>query len=206
MVMAAYPNKRPLALAAIGLLVLLSGCGTPADRIILMPGEGARPTGGVTVKSAKGELLLDKPLAQATVGRDGAIEAGQATKEQVQERYGEMLNQRPPSAKTWTVYFQAGSNVLVPESASVLDEVRRALSGYAGGELVLTGHSDRVGSVPDNDRLSLQRASALRDQLVTAGFDAARITVAGRGEREPLVPTADEVAEPRNRRVEIKLR
>jgi len=41
---------------------------------------------------------------------------------------------------------------------------------------------------------------------VKAGVAADRISVAGRGEREPLVPTADEVAEPRNRRVEINVR
>jgi outer membrane protein OmpA-like peptidoglycan-associated protein len=46
----------------------------------------------------------------------------------------------------------------------------------------------------------------VRDRLVTAGADAGRVASAGRGEREPLVPTDDGVAEPRNHRVEITLR
>ena len=46
----------------------------------------------------------------------------------------------------------------------------------------------------------------MRDLLVAAGVPAESVSVAGRGEREPVVATADEVAEARNRRVEIKLR
>jgi OmpA-OmpF porin, OOP family len=46
----------------------------------------------------------------------------------------------------------------------------------------------------------------VRDELVRVGIPPDRISVAGRGEREPLIPTDDEVAEPRNRRVEINVR
>ena len=70
----------------------------------------------------------------------------------------------------------------------------------------MIGHTDRVGTVPYNDALSLRRAERARDELVKAGVPADRIRVEGRGEREPLVATADEVAEPRNRRVEIDVR
>jgi len=46
----------------------------------------------------------------------------------------------------------------------------------------------------------------MRDSLVALGIPAGRIQAAGRGKREPLVPTDDNVAEPRNRRVEINVR
>ena len=70
----------------------------------------------------------------------------------------------------------------------------------------MIGHTDRVGSVEDNDRLSIQRAESVRDQLVKAGIAASMISIAGRGEREPAQATADGVAEPANRRVEISVR
>ena len=73
-------------------------------------------------------------------------------------------------------------------------------------EVVVIGHTDRVGTVQYNDALSLQRAGKLRDELVRLGIPLDRIQVAGRGEREPLVPTEDQVPEPRNRRVEITVR
>jgi outer membrane protein OmpA-like peptidoglycan-associated protein len=68
------------------------------------------------------------------------------------------------------------------------------------------GHTDRVGSVEHNDALSKKRAELVSGALTSAGIPAAQIEVAGRGEREPVVATADEVAEPRNRRVEISIR
>ena len=70
----------------------------------------------------------------------------------------------------------------------------------------MTGHTDRVGSVADNDRLSLQRAEAVRAMLIQRGIKASFLRAVGRGEREPLIPTADEQAEPRNRRVEVIVR
>jgi outer membrane protein OmpA-like peptidoglycan-associated protein len=68
------------------------------------------------------------------------------------------------------------------------------------------GHTDSVGTLEANDALSLRRAATVRALLVTQGVAESSIEVAGRGEREPLVPVGDEVAEPKNRRVEINLR
>jgi outer membrane protein OmpA-like peptidoglycan-associated protein len=70
----------------------------------------------------------------------------------------------------------------------------------------VTGHTDRVGTVESNDALSLRRARLIRDRLLSVGVAAERVEAVGRGEREPLVPTADEVPEPKNRRVEIRVR
>ena len=55
-----------------------------------------------------------------------------------------------------------------------------------------------------NVPISIERANAVRDLLVKEGIDPAIIEVTSHGEENPLIPTADEVAEPRNRRVEIR--
>ena len=70
----------------------------------------------------------------------------------------------------------------------------------------IIGHTDRVGSVESNDTLSLQRAQAVRQLVIDRGFDPNRVEAVGRGEREPVVQTADEVEEPKNRRAEIVVR
>ena len=72
--------------------------------------------------------------------------------------------------------------------------------------MVCIGHTDRVGTVESNDALSLQRAQAVRQLVIGRGFDAARVDAVGRGEREPVVPTADEVDGPKTRRAEIVVR
>ncbi len=70
----------------------------------------------------------------------------------------------------------------------------------------MIGHTDRVGTLEANDALSLRRAEAVRALIIERGFEAARVRAVGRGERQPLVATDDEVDEPRNRRVEIVVR
>ena len=69
----------------------------------------------------------------------------------------------------------------------------------------VTGHADKSGSDAYNMALSLRRANNVKDELVRDGVPAASIVVVGRGESQPLVPTADGVREPQNRRVEIVL-
>jgi outer membrane protein OmpA-like peptidoglycan-associated protein len=73
-------------------------------------------------------------------------------------------------------------------------------------EIVIIGHTDRLGSVARNDELSILRARKVRDAFLAIGVPLEMIKTEGRGEREPAVPTADDVPEPRNRRAEIKIR
>ena len=61
-------------------------------------------------------------------------------------------------------------------------------------------------AMPFNDALARQRAETVRAALIARGARAENIVAIGRGKRELLVPTADGVAEPRNRRVEIVVR
>ena len=84
----------------------------------------------------------------------------------------------------------------------MLEELRRR----PAPDIVVVGHTDRVGNVETNDELSLARAERVKSDLVGQGLPAERISVAGRGERDPIVPTDDGVDEPLNRRVEIDVR
>lgn len=70
--------------------------------------------------------------------------------------------------------------------------------------LVLEGHSDRLGSQHYNLDLSLRRALAVRERLITLGYPAATLSTVGYGESAPLVTTEDGVPEADNRRVHIR--
>ena len=105
--------------------------------------------------------------------------------------------------ETYVVYFDFDKSNVKPEAAQILD---RALADAKQGgtpSISVTGHADRAGSEDYNLGLSLRRADAVREYLINGGVTADQITVSGRGEAEPAVPTADGVQEPRNRRVEI---
>lgn len=177
----------------------------PKDRIVLLPEADGKPS-SVVVKSAKGNALLDRPYAAANVGGKGTITLDQSNDKEVSTRFGALLAAIPPRPVSWMVYFVRGSDELTPESSPLLDQVKVELTRRPAPEISVIGHTDRVNTVEANDALSLKRAEVVKDVLVAAGFDARQIEVSGRGEREPLIPTPDEVDEPRNRRVEINVR
>lgn len=186
------------------LLASLLAAGCVSERVVLLPSADGRP-GAVVVRDAGGEVRLDQPYA-ATRRSLGSNDAYQSSPEEVSERFGAALDARPPRPVSYVLYFQAGGNVLTAASQAALVDIRRSITELAAPEVRIIGHTDRVGSVEGNDALSLKRAESLREQLIAAGVAADKLEAVGRGERDPLVPTADEVDEPKNRRVEIVVR
>jgi outer membrane protein OmpA-like peptidoglycan-associated protein len=105
-----------------------------------------------------------------------------------------------------TVTFPSGSATLTPQAEATLAPLGRAL---ASAELSpfrfrIEGHTDSVGDATYNMRLSERRAASVRGYLMMKhGVTAARLEAVGLGETRLLVPTPDNVDEPRNRRVQI---
>lgn len=184
------------------LCLLLGACAS--ERVVLLPSTDGSP-GKVIVRDAAGERVLDQPYA-ATARRLGINRPTVTEAAQVEVRYGETLRALPPRPTSYTVYFETGTDTMTPASAQAFVGVKREIAERPAVEVMVIGHTDRVGSPAENDPLSRQRAELVRDQLVAEGGPAEKLEVAGRGEREPLVPTADDVDEPRNRRVEISIR
>ena len=67
----------------------------------------------------------------------------------------------------------------------------------------IVGHTDNVGSDAVNNPLSVNRAAATRDYLVSRGVAGSRIAIDGRGSREPIADNATPAGKAKNRRVEI---
>lgn len=194
-------NERRFLLCFLPLL-LLAGCAS--ERVVLLPSADGRPS-AVVVRDAKGEYRLDQPYA-ASLRRLGEIQLYQSTPDEVTEHFAAALAAQPKRPQSYILYFREGSDALTPESEADFVKVRAEIVGRAAAEVMVIGHTDRVGSLSANDTLSRQRAAAVRTLLIGAGIAADKLEVAGRGEREPLMPTADEVAEAKNRRVEISVR
>jgi outer membrane protein OmpA-like peptidoglycan-associated protein len=175
------------------------------DVFVVVPDADGRAGKVVIVQDGR-EIVLDAPYATARTVPAGRLERGTLSASDVDRMFGATLAAQPPAPMAVRLYFVEGKEEFTQESAhalrSVLDEIKRR----PDPEVVVVGHTDSVGGVAANDRLSLQRAERVRQELVRIGLPAGSISVAGRGERELLVPTADGVAEPRNRRVEITVR
>ena len=105
-----------------------------------------------------------------------------------------------------TVNFATGSADLTPQAVQALDALGTALSSSAlsAYRFRVEGHTDTVGSPDYNRSLSERRAEAVVSYISTKfGVAASRLQPAGMGSDKPLVPTGAQVAEPRNRRVQV---
>lgn len=80
---------------------------------------------------------------------------------------------------------------LNPKGEAQLEELVTKLKSADSYQVVVIGHTDRIGSNAYNQKLSGQRATAVRDYLTVNGIDASRITSSGRGESEPLTAIGD---------------
>ena len=113
----------------------------------------------------------------------------------------------PPRPVSFLLYFITGTDDLTEASKLELGRMLEELRRREVADIVVIGHTDRVGNEQANDELSLARAERVKAEFVGQGIaPAERIRAAGRGEREPLVPTGNDVDEPLNRRVEINVR
>ncbi|EXI76720.1 MAG TPA: OmpA family protein [Candidatus Accumulibacter phosphatis] len=182
----------------------LAACSRVSDHILLLPAPDGR-VGALSVTAANAEILLAEPYSGVDVsgGRPTRLTS---SARMVRDTYGRLLDMQPARPRIYVIHFETGTTVLTAESLGKLPIIRDELATLPAAEAIVIGHTDRVGGSEANDRLSLRRAEAGREHLIRAGVAPDSISVVGRGEREPVVFTEDGVAEPRNRRVEIKLR
>ena len=198
-----------LCIAATLVLTMLGCASKPVlerapDRVILLPSETGKPS-GVVVKTRDAEVVLSTPYAEVEI-RGATLVRSASTPEEVERRYGGLLSAQAKQPKLFTMFFILGTDEFTPASKVAFEEARKKIASWSGAEVVVIGHTDRMGSEDFNDTLARKRAEMVASRLVASGVPRDRIEVASRGEREPLIPTADEVPEPRNRRVEIKVR
>jgi OmpA-OmpF porin, OOP family len=107
--------------------------------------------------------------------------------------------------RSYLVFFDFDKSDITAEAGRVIQQAADNAKRGSVSRIQATGHADRSGSDRYNMALSIRRANAVKAALVRAGIPENQIAVLGKGEAEPLVPTADGVREPQNRRVEIVL-
>lgn len=197
---------RLLSAAAL-LTVVLSGCTTPENLFVLLDNPDG-VVGSIRVKNAGGERVLDKPGQATRV--DGADSAPSAPvmlePKAIAEIFGATFAAQPERPVTFILYFTSGTTRLTDESRKKIEEIFNAVRTRKFPVLAVVGHTDRSGSARSNEILALRRARSVADRLVSAGADAKLIELSSHGENNPLIATADNVREPRNRRVEITVR
>jgi outer membrane protein OmpA-like peptidoglycan-associated protein len=206
--------RRSVVLTAACAAAATWSCGakpkTPArgpDVVVLLadPGDGA--VGRADVSNPAGKVELTAVRESTSISPNQAPTAVTVMSEAAVTRlFGSTLSSLPPAPRHFILYFRFESEELTDESRALLPQVLEALKAFPVPEVAVVGHTDTMGAAAGNIQLGLRRANAIRALLIASGVDASLIETASHGEADPVVRTADETAEPRNRRVEITVR
>jgi outer membrane autotransporter protein len=111
----------------------------------------------------------------------------------------------PAPTKTFIVFFDFNKSNLTAEAQSVVSEAVKAAKENGMVRVLVTGHTDTVGSDSYNMGLSVRRAQSVKEEMVREGMGGDSISIEGKGFHDPLVPTGPGVREPQNRRAVIDL-
>jgi OOP family OmpA-OmpF porin len=103
------------------------------------------------------------------------------------------------------VFFDTGKSTLRPESNKALDDLVSFMLHKKSMKIEIAGHSDNVGDKAGNEKLSGERAKAVKTYLVTKGVEAARVEFKGYGDSQPIAPNDTPEGRQKNRRTEVRI-
>jgi OOP family OmpA-OmpF porin len=99
--------------------------------------------------------------------------------------------------------FETASTQLTPDSQGTVTSLSHILKAYPNAQVQLSGHTDNTGAADTNQKLSLDRANAVKGLLVSDGVGPDRITTNGYGQDRPIASNDTEDGRARNRRTEL---
>ena len=104
------------------------------------------------------------------------------------------------------IEFETGSAKIKKSSNKILDDVVKIMKENPSYKLSINGHTDNVGKAEKNQKLSEDRAAAVKAYLEGKGVEAARLSSAGFGQDQPVADNKTKAGRAKNRRVEFKVR
>ena len=175
-----------IGLALLGLLWLFRNIGGRAR-------EGARQ---VTTTTENAQPSPPPPVA--------AVSAPTAPVKSPLERFLADGSQNAPHTFVFDhLNFESASTQLTPGSQGTVTSLSQTLKAYPNAQVRLSGHTDNTGARAANQKLSLDRANAVKEMLVTGGIASERIATNGYGQDRPIAPNDTEEGRARNRRTEL---
>jgi outer membrane protein OmpA-like peptidoglycan-associated protein len=101
------------------------------------------------------------------------------------------------------VLFEFNKASLKTDALRATREIAEVVQNYPNRKIAVEGHTDSVGTIPYNQKLSEDRAYSVANELVASGVSRARVAVRGYGETDPIATNSTSEGRARNRRVEV---
>lgn len=197
-------------------LLIISGCApvketvvpvqdTVNDMVVLVQDADGK-VGQLTVTTNKGgakTLTVSNTMVEVTGLGKSPSDPKKIDQSQIDSLFTDSIKALPLEPVSFLLYFLHNSTKLTAESKSHIPEVLSLINKREFYEISIIGHTDTTGNDEYNMRLSSVRAEAVRDALLSHGIRSGQMELRYHGKRDPVVPTGDNVREPRNRRVEV---
>ncbi|MFH0781222.1 MAG: OmpA family protein [Pseudomonadota bacterium] len=195
------------SLIVLIVIALLTGCSAKESFIVLTPSNDGS-VGALKIATDKGTEILDEKGMAIFIDDHNSTPSAPVpiSKEESQLIFQDALRVHPLVPESFILYFQFNSNELTTESKKLIGDILVAIKKRQSRDISVIGHTDRTGNDDYNRNLSLQRAKMVYDILNAENIKKEDMTIIYHGEGNPLIPTADNIAEPRNRRVEVMVR
>jgi len=189
----------------VALSLLASGCSQKLTVALVPDPNGS--TGSVSVENSAGKVSIATAYQTTSVAN---VKAGPASpevlgKEKLETMFKEALSIQPKQPVHFLLYFKEDTQV-TQDSLNLIPEILATIKERNSSSISAIGHTDTFGSKEYNLTLSKQRANAVKALLIKQGINPDTITVTSHGKENPLIPTGDNVIEPKNRRVEVVIR
>ena len=187
--------------------VVIPAPAPPQNLFVLIADPDGR-IGKIAVTNQGGTQIVDQP-GRVTEVKDAVTPPAPPRlmdEKEITRLFGAALSAQPEQPVTYILYFKSGKADLTEESLKKLPEIFATIAARKSTDISVVGHSDTVGTKQKNYEISLTRAQRVKELLAAKGVDPRNIETASHGEDNPLIKTPDEVAEPRNRRVEVTVR
>ncbi len=126
-------------------------------------------------------------------------------KDDVLQKTNTIILERGKTTILRGVNFEFNKATLTKDSEKILEQAYDALVAQPDIKVLIVGHTDAVGSNAYNQKLSLRRAQSVKNWMVKKGVSARRMTVAGKGETEPIDDNNTEDGRANNRRIEFRV-
>jgi outer membrane protein OmpA-like peptidoglycan-associated protein len=158
--------------------------------------KGPKENGGCPWPDRDGDVVADKddkcPDVKGTVANNGCPEVSDETIKKL-------------NAYAKTILFNSGKASFQKQTFPVLQSITAILKEYPNSRFSIEGHTDSDGKDAFNQKLSEDRAKAVKDYLIENGIDSDRLSSIGYGESKPIDTNKTAKGKANNRRVEVKL-
>lgn len=195
-------NSFKIKTLVIALSLGLSGC-AKSYLVLLEDHDGS--TGKVIFSNAQGETVIEQAGYGATLD-DKSKTVFKVDEQQIKTDFAAALASQPVLPETFLLYFLTGGTELTPESKAQIPQIVATVSHHPAADISVIGHTDTVGDAEKNAALAQQRALEVSRLFDLSKQDVKELSVTSHGEKNLLIKTADETAEPKNRRVEVTIR